>query len=44
MTQGLFVCRRGGAGRDLPETKVTDELFPRAALRAMGYLHLLVHG
>ena len=28
----------------LQETKVTDEAFPRAALRAMGYPHLLVHG
>ena len=28
----------------LQETKVTDELFPRAAVRAMGYPHLLVHG
>ncbi len=28
----------------LQETKVVDELFPRAALHAMGYPHLLVHG
>ena len=28
----------------LQETKVTDQQFPRAALRAMGYPHLLVHG
>ncbi len=28
----------------LQETKVTDALFPRAAVRAMGYPHLLVHG
>jgi exodeoxyribonuclease-3 len=28
----------------LQETKVTDAEFPRAALRAMGYPHLLVHG
>ncbi len=28
----------------LQETKVVDDLFPRAALHAMGYPHLLVHG
>ncbi len=28
----------------LQETKVTDALFPREAVRAMGYPHLLVHG
>ena len=28
----------------LQETKVTDAQFPRAALQAMGYPHLLVHG
>ncbi len=28
----------------LQETKVTDGLFPRAAVRAMGYPHLLIHG
>ncbi len=28
----------------LQETKVTDEEFPRAAVRAMGYPHLPVHG
>ncbi len=28
----------------LQETKVTDALFPREALQAMGYPHLLVHG
>ncbi len=28
----------------LQETKVTDELFPRAAVRALGYPHLLIHG
>ena len=28
----------------LQETKVTDEQFPRAAVQAMGYPHLLVHG
>ncbi len=28
----------------LQETMVTDEAFPRAALQAMGYPHLLVHG
>ena len=28
----------------LQETKVPDAQFPRAAVRAMGYPHLLVHG
>ena len=28
----------------LQETKVTDEAFPRLAVHAMGYPHLLVHG
>ncbi len=28
----------------LQETKVTDEAFPREAVRAMGYPHLLFHG
>ena len=28
----------------LQEAKVTDEEFPREAVRAMGYPHLLVHG
>ena len=28
----------------LQETKVTDAQFPRAAVRALGYPHLLVHG
>ncbi len=28
----------------LQETKVTDDLFPREAVHAMGYPHLLVHG
>ena len=28
----------------LQETKVTDELFPTEAVRALGYPHLLVHG
>ncbi len=28
----------------LQETKVVDELFPREAVRAMGYPHLLIHG
>ncbi len=28
----------------LQETKVTDEEFPRAAVRALGYPHLLIHG
>ena len=28
----------------LQETKVTDEAFPRAAVRALGYPHLLIHG
>ena len=31
-----LICRQ--------ETKVTDAQFPRAAVRAMGYPHLLVHG
>ncbi len=28
----------------LQETKVTDEAFPREAMRALGYPHLLIHG
>ncbi len=28
----------------LQETKVTDAAFPRLAVHAMGYPHLLVHG
>ena len=28
----------------LQETKVTDAEFPRAAVRDMGYPHLLIHG
>ena len=28
----------------LQETKVTDEAFPREAVRDMGYPHLLIHG
>jgi exodeoxyribonuclease-3 len=28
----------------LHETKVADAAFPRAAVRALGYPHLLIHG